>query len=368
MSSKMQNQYTPDYVSQPGETLMEKLEELGMSQAELAQRMGRPHKTINEIIRGKASITPETALQLEHVLGIPASFWNNRERQYRQHLAQIAEQQCLADQVGWLRRFPVKVMVEMGWIAAFADKAQQVRELMKFFGIASPDQWEVLWGQPAVVFRKAPAFQSEPEAISAWLRRGEIEAQLIQCKPYTVDTFHQALREARRLTIEPPKIFQSQLAELCAGAGVAIVFVPQLPKARVSGATRWLTPEKALIQLSLRYKTDDQLWFTFFHEAGHILLHGKREVFLEDDSIGDEKEREANEFAARILIPPNRMAAFLRASNRGLLRKEDIRTFATALGVAPGIVVGRLQHDGHLPFTHCNDLKRSFTWVTGGSA
>lgn len=363
MSERIQNQYTPDYVSPPGETLLEKIEEVGMSQAELAQRMGRPQKTINEIIRGKTAITPETALQLEHVLGIPASFWNNREKQYRQHLAQVAEEQRLADQVNWLRRFPIKAMVEMGWVMAFADKAQQVRELLRFFGIASPDQWEALWGQPAVAFRKTPAFQSEPEAISAWLRRGEIEAQLIQCKPYAVNMFYQALREVRRLTVESPEIFQSKLVHICAEAGVAVVFIPQLPRARVSGATRWLTPEKALIQLSLRYKTDDQLWFTFFHEAGHILLHGKREVFLEDDSIEDEKEREANEFAARTLIPPDRMAAFLRTFKLGRLKKEDVQTFSAALGIAPGVVVGRLQHDRYLPFTHCNDLKRRFAWA-----
>lgn len=97
MSNAIQNQYTPDYVSPSGETLQEILEEHGMSQAELAERTGRLKKTINEIINGKAAITPETALQLERVLGIPASFWNNRERQYREALALIEEEKCLQE-------------------------------------------------------------------------------------------------------------------------------------------------------------------------------------------------------------------------------------------------------------------------------
>ena len=54
--------------------------------AELAESTGRPRKTINEIIAGKAEITAETALQLERVLGIPASFWNNLERNYQESL------------------------------------------------------------------------------------------------------------------------------------------------------------------------------------------------------------------------------------------------------------------------------------------
>lgn len=86
-----ENQYVPDEVSPPGETLSEVLAEHGITQADLAERTGRPRKTIDEIIKGKAAITPETAIQLERVLGVPATFWNRRERQYREHLAKREE-------------------------------------------------------------------------------------------------------------------------------------------------------------------------------------------------------------------------------------------------------------------------------------
>jgi HTH-type transcriptional regulator/antitoxin HigA len=364
MSNETQNLYTPDYVSPPGETLLEKIEELGMSQAELAQRVGRPKKTVNEIIWGKAAITPRTALQLERVLGIPASFWNNREQQYRQHLARKEEEMRLSNQVDWLQEFPVKAMAKMGWIQAFDDKVQQVSELLEFFGVASPEQWDAIWDPSLVAFRKTRAFRSDRGAVSAWLRKGEIEAQDIRCQPYSVKTFRQTLSGIRHLTLESPEIFHPELVRLCAEAGVAVVFVPQLPKARVSGATRWLTPDKALIQLSLRYKKDDQLWFTFFHEAGHILLHGKRDVFLEGDDANDAKEQEADDFAARTLIPPLKLKKFLEELKPGYCpSKNAIRAFANEIGIAPGIVVGRLQHDEHLPYSHCNDLKRTFVWV-----
>jgi len=364
MGNKIKNQYTPDVVSPPGETLLETIEELGMSQAELAQRMGRPKKTINEIIWGKAAITPETALQLERVLRVPASFWSNREQQYRQYLARLKEENRLAEQVGWLQRFPVKAMIEKGWIQAFDDQVQQLHELLKFFGIVSPDQWDNVWSRSSVAFRKTPAFQSDREPISAWLRRGELEAQRIHCQPYEAETFRKALIEIRRLTMEPPEVFEPGLRRVCAEAGVAVVFVPQLPRARVSGATRWLSPDRALIQLSLRYKKDDQLWFSFFHEAGHILLHGKRDVFLEGDDIDGDKEEEANRFAARTLIPPTELERFLSQLMPGLYpSKSAIRAFASEIGIAPGIVVGRLQYDKYLPFSHCNDLKRTFVWA-----
>ncbi|BAZ48505.1 plasmid maintenance system antidote protein [Nostoc sp. NIES-4103] len=365
MSNTIQNQYTPDYVSPPGETLQEILEERGMSQAELAERTGRPKKTINEIINAKAAITPETALQLERVLGIRASFWNNRERQYREALARQQEQERLQKQATWLKQIPVKTMIDFGWIQHYQDKVEQLREVLNFFAVASPEQWEGIWCSTHVDFRKSQAFQSEPGAMAAWLRQGEVEAAEIHCATYDANKFREALLQVRALTTQPPEIFQPEVVRLCAQTGVAVVFIPQLPKTRVSGATRWLNSQKALIQLSLRYKTDDHLWFAFFHESGHILLHGKRDVFLEGKGVAAvedlTKEEEANKFAANILIPPMELKRFLASGQQR--SRVGIEQFATEIGIAPGIIVGRLQHDGILPPSHCNDLKRRFEWV-----
>ncbi len=356
------NEYLPDRVSPPGETLLEMLEERGMSQAELAGRTGRPKKTINEIIKGKASITPATALQLEHVLGAPASFWNNREQHYRESLARQAERDSLEGQVGWLNQFPIREMVNLGWLPPTNDSIEMLENVLNFFGIAAPTQWQRIW-EAGVAFRKSPVFESDPFVISAWLRRGEIEAHQIDCAPYDGDRFVSALSAVRDLTTQPPEVFQPEVQRLCAAAGAAVAFVPELPKARISGATRWINPDKALIQVSLRYKTDDQLWFTFFHEAGHILKHGKRDVFVEDGSGQDEKETEADQFAADFLIPPAEYQRF--TARLGYYSKDEIRDFARRLKIAPGIVTGRLQHDGKLPSANCNDLKQYFTWASG---
>ena len=365
MSNAIQNQYTPDYVSPPGETLQEILEERGMSQAELAERTGRPKKTINEIINGKAAITPETALQLERVLGISASFWNNRERQYREALARIEEEECLQEQVTWLDQIPVKAMIKLRWIQQYRNKVEQLREVLNFFAVASPEQWEGIWCSTHVDFRKSQAFQSEPGAMAAWLRQGEIKAAEIPCATYDANKFKEALLQVRALTTQPPEVFQPELVQLCAETGVAVVFIPELPKTRASGAIRWLSPHKALIQLSIRHKTDDNLWFAFFHESAHILLHGKRHVFLEGKGVAAvedlTKEEEANKFAADILIPPMELKRFLASGQQR--SKVGIEQFAAEIGVAPGLVVGRLQHDGILPPSHCNDLKLRFKRV-----
>jgi addiction module HigA family antidote len=363
MSKPIENQYTPDVVSPPGDTLLETLLAIGMSQAELAERTGRPRKTISEIVQGKAAITADTALQFEKVLGSPASFWTNREMHYRESLARQAESARLARQIEWLKTLPIRDMCKRGWIRHYSDSVQQLKEALTFFSVASPEAWHAVWQTAQVSFRQSPAFESAPAAVAAWLRKGEIEAQKIECESYDPAGFADALRQVRELTTRSPEEFQPRMRDLCARAGVAVLFVRELPQTRVCGATRWLGPHKALIQLSLRYKTNDHLWFTFFHEAGHIVKHGKKAVFIESDdrNVGKE-EAEADQFSCDLLIPPAKYAAFVQANR--YFSEAAVRAFARQVGVAPGIVVGRLQHDRKLPQSHLNSLKRKYEWAS----
>jgi len=360
MANRIPNEYAPDYVSPPGDTLAEIIESRHMTQAELAVRMGRPTQKINDIIKGRLAITPETALQLEYVLGVPASFWNNRERRHQESLARAVEEKRLQDQVAWLKKFPVSDMIKLRWIEKREDEIKQVSEMLTFFGVASPNEWRELWieSSQAVAYRRSPTFKGDPASVSAWLRRGEIEAQGIRTEPYNRAKFRENLQRIRALTAESPSVFGPKMRRLCAEAGVALVFVPELPKTRVSGITRWLSKDKALIQLSLRHKKNDHLWFNFFHEVGHVVLHGKRDIFIED-SLEDGKEEEADRFAADLLIPPTKLRRFLA----GHLQPTEgaILSFAEEIGIAPGILVGRLQHDKILPFkSRLNKLKKTY--------
>jgi len=366
MTNTIENRYAPDFISPPGETLAEILEERNMSQSELAQRMGRPRKTINEIIKGKAEITSDTALQIELVLGTPASFWMERERLYREYLARKNENQRLKGYLGWLTKIPYRQMTKLGWLKFYEDKIEQLRESLIFFAVVSPEQWEEIWGRNlSIDFRKSQAFESDQGAITAWLRQGEIEASKINCADYNELKFRDVLQQIRLLTVKSIKVFQPQMIDLCAAAGVALVFVPELPKTRGHGATRWLGSQKALIQLSDRYKTNDHFWFSFFHEAGHIVLHGKRILFLEGQDIQDKiKEKEADIFAANLLINSRDWQRFI-ANN--CLSKKAINQFAEQLGIHPGIIVGRLQHEQIISDQNCNDLKDKYCLNTQDS-
>jgi hypothetical protein len=248
-------------------------------------------------------------------------------------------------------------MARLGWVPATAPSGR-VDALLRFFGVASPAAWSEVWHRREVAFRRSLKRQGKEAAVAAWLRQGEIMAARCDCARFDAARFRAVLDEARLLTREEPAEFQPRLTDAFASAGVALVWLPELKGVTVSGATRWLTEEKALVQVSLRYKCDDQLLFSLFHEAAHVLLHRKSVAFLE--GLGDDtpEERQANRFAADHLIP--------RAAYESLddpLTIERIKSFADRLGIAAGIVVGRLQHDKRLPFNRGNQLKRRLTWA-----
>lgn len=351
--------YEPDYAVAPGETLAETIESLGMDQKELATRLGMTEKHVSQVINGHVSLTYEMADKLELVTGVPARIWNNLEMKYRERLTKIEASKRLETSLNWLNRVPTKELAERRKIEVSDDKPTMLRSVLGFFGVSSVDAWEALWLTPAASFRRSRCFESKPEATAAWLRLGELEAISIRCKPFEKTRFKAALDGIRKLTVLSPNEFQPKMTSLCAEAGVALVFVPEMKGCPASGAARWMTAEKAIIQLSLRFKTDDHFWFSFFHEAGHVANDPKKEVFIDDNlKEDDERERKANAFAASLLIPSSRALEL-----PGLKKASDVRRFAESIGIAPGIVVGRLQHEKLIQFSYMNELKQRFTWA-----
>jgi HTH-type transcriptional regulator/antitoxin HigA len=354
MASRKAFEFKPDYAIAPGATLLETVQSLGLSQAELAKRTGRPLKTINEIVKGKAAITAETALQLEHVLGVPASFWNKLERNYREALASIKEGKTLETGREWAKRFPVRELVKRKAISDFRDDIGLVRAMLQFFGVSSIAAWKQIWTVPSTAYRRSPAFTHSPEATAAWLRLGEIEAKKLKLPAFDKATFKRALLRIRELMTAAPEDLSVRLIEECRSVGVALVFVKELPKTCVHGAVRWIG-DNPIIQLSCRYKVEDIFWFSFFHEAGHVLLHGKRDVFLEGGKRQNEKEKQANAFAANQLIDEANWRQFIAASD---FSEPSIRAFAVAVSAPPGIIVGRLQHEKKIEYFHFRYLRR----------
>ena len=357
LKAKRRYAFEPDYAVPPGETLHEVMTSLGMSQKELARRTGLTEQTLSRIFKGEQPISYETANGLELVTGVPARFWNNLEAQYREQLVRLEERERLEADIEWMKTIPTRELIARGYLKEHKDKVDLLRETLAFYRVGSVDAWRKVWDAPAVAARRSPCFESRPGPASAWIRQGEIQAQEIDCRPYDKVRFRDALRDIRTLTRETPEVFEPEMKRLCGEAGVAVALVREMKKVPWNGATEWLSPDKAMILLCLRGKGEDKFWFSFFHEAGHILNDSKKDLLINDGSQEDPRECRANAFAAESLIPRRyeKMIAAMRS-------RAEIIDLADELGIAPGIVAGRYQFlTGKWNFF--KDLIRHFEWA-----
>lgn len=366
--TRQEESLMPNWASPPGDTISDVLQERGWSQGEFARRLGYSDKHVSHLLRGIATLTRDTAEKLEKVIGGSVDFWLAREAKYRERKERLEQEARHKAWSPWLDQIPVRYLMKMGIIPKLRmtanNKPAIVKELLHFFSVASPAEWESTYVAMEASFRRSQAAQTDIGAISAWLRLGEIQVEKSGPCPNTFNKtkFKKALKEIRSLTRSRAEIFSPKMKETLWDAGVQLIFVESLPRAQVSGVARWLN-KRPVIQLSLFGRTNDKFWFTFFHEAAHILLHSnnaaeKKLVFLDNpeaESNDSKHEREANEWAANFLISEEYVKLLPQ-----LKTKSQVKQFAKEVGIHPGIVVGRLQHEQIIPFNYFNDLKQKF--------
>lgn len=348
--------FLPNWTSNPGNTIIDILSEKNIPLDSFAKQMGSTVNQIEKLISGKLPINMDVANQLETYLGASAEFWVNRENQYRESLERINKLET-----NWLKELPLKDMIKFGWIA----KSENLfKDCLNFFQVSNVNEWKEKYNRDIgqLAFRTSTTFTSEMGATATWLRRGEIATENLDCKPWDLDLFVETLEEIKHLTKKKsPKDFLPKLIELCSNCGVAVGIVQTPAGCRASGATKFISSQRALLLLSFRYLSDDQFWFTFFHEAGHLVLHGNKSIHIEltekNKQISND-EVEANAFAAEMLIPYTLHAKLKNI--RG--NKRNIINLAMEAGVSPGIVVGQMQYLGLIDYKYLNAYKRRYNW------
>lgn len=359
--------FLPEWTSPPGETIAELLSERSMSVDDLARHLDCEKGEAEGILRGELFLTQIWAERLAVTFGASSEFWAALDKQYREDSKRILSAQDEEACKAWLRNLPVGDMTSMGWVSA-RNQEQRLLACLRFFGVSSPGDWHERYGKVLEVssFRTSKTFPSHPPAVAAWIRQGEVLAAQIACERWNAQLLASLLEDIRGLTrTKDPEKFMPRLQAIGARCGVAVIALKSPAKCRASGVVKVLPRGRRLVLLSFRYLTDDQFWFTVFHEIGHLLLHSDTELVIEgDESASPQQEEEANRFAVDVLVPPAERAEMLRLP----VRHAEILRFAKRIGIAPGIVVGQLQKVGRVPPTHLNRLKRRYAWSKGGSA
>jgi HTH-type transcriptional regulator/antitoxin HigA len=356
-------EFQPQWASPPGGTILDILDQKGMSIEDFCAAMKTSERVASNLITGDVAIDAKMATKLQDVLGGSAAFWLRREAQFCTDLERLDKVAVEMQPKAWLSTLPVRDIVSFGWVERIADRTLQADAFLRFFDSPSVQAWNLRYQKTvaAVAYRTSQTYESKLGALAAWLRQGEIEAERVSCDAFDREGLRRLIPTLRALTrTKDPAKFLPELQRLCASCGVAVVIVRAPTGCRTSGATRFVSEAKALVQLSFRYRTDDHFWFTLFHELGHLLLHDCSSIFLEDAGlITTHEEDEANEFSAQTLVPPDHQDEMLclPADHRTIMR------FAKRIGISHGIVVGQLQHHKILAPDKLNRLKVRYDWT-----
>ena len=358
-------EFAPMWAIPPGRTISDLMKSRGIASTHMAHSVDMSEDDFDSLLLGKCALTAGIAARLEAELGASAGFWLRREEQYREQLAELTDgvDPDNDEYQAWLKSLPLKQMQELGWLEPTKDKREKLRRCLAFFDVPNLDVWRRTYSdvKGSAAFRTSYTFAEDAVATAVWLRQGELQAEQIECKKWNPALFVEQLPKIRALTDIPhPSEFLPKLQQLCAEAGVAVVVVKAPKGCRASGATFFGGPDKAVLLLSVRYLSDDQFWFSFFHEAGHLVLHCDADLLIIETSDGpmSPQEDEANKFAMEQLIPPN-LQARLPAASKSL---KGIMRLAREAGVSYGIVVGQMQFRGLVSQRSYNNLKNRYTW------
>lgn len=337
----------------PGETLSEQLESRGMSKNDFAVSMDMPENIIEDLLRGDIPLTSSIASRLEMVLGIPASFWLNYESLYRETLSKVNEENSFDSDIRIVKNSPYNEIVKLGWVPTSKNLKDKVINLRKFFEVS---ELSLISRKQIsqIACRRLAITDKSDLALMAWAQMAKIKAREIMTDPINIKGLIDFVPNIRKMTKIDPKLFCSEMRNQFAKLGIALVFIPHLKGSFLQGAS-FYDNNKIVIGMTTRGKDADKFWFSLFHEIAHIVLGH----LGHPNGTSEEEEKSADEWAANTLIDRKSYEEFCKNNS---FSKKSVLNFANNQGIAPGIVVGRLQRDGLIKYSDLNNLKENIVF------
>lgn len=306
---------------------------------------------VSKLTTDKKSVTPEIAISLEEVFGIPAERFLSLQRDYDLAKARLVVRPNpkRATRAHLLSGLPVAEMIKRRWLDAddIRDMPSVEKSIAKFFEVEAVDQIEILphAAKRTVVSGDVTAVQL------AWLYRvRQIASEMVVGK-YSNFSVRRAIELLRPLMSAAEEARKT--SRILAECGIRFVIVESLSTAKIDGVCFWLNETSPVIGMSLRFDRIDNFWFVLRHELEHVLHeHGKAVISIDAELEGEragtgngvtEEERIANEAASDFCVPKKTMDSFV-ARKAPVFAERDILGLAATLKIHPGLIAGQLRH------------------------
>ena len=351
----------------PGYYIADIIDDMGITQSEFATRLGTNTKTLSYLINGQANITNDLAKKLSMMLGTSEEVWLNLQSTYDKKLIEIQKKKDIDKQAEIVKLIDYKFFVDVAGLPETKVLGEKITNLCKYFMVA--DLRNMLETDFLVNYRTGVNTVSEKNVINsrAWVQTAINYSKKIETTNYDAAKLKSYLPELRGMTLQKAEVFLPRMKQIFAECGVAFVLLPNLKNSGVNGAVKWVNEDRVVLAINNRRLYADVFWFSLFHEIRHVLQRKTKTTFIsytEDEMIEENKklEEDADCFATNYLIPP---AELQKLSPSKYISDEEIVAFANSIGIHPGIVAGRLQHEGIIPPNRCARLKEKYVIVNG---
>lgn len=346
-------------ISHPGEYLLDAINSLGMTQNEFAIRVGILAKTINTLVNGTSNITFDIAYKLSSFFGNSVELWMNLQTRYNVYLLELEKEKDLDEEWEIVKLFDKSFLESECKINVNKNQKEEVITKMKeCFMVSSLKNLKVV-DMFAFCRTSTTKELNEKQIVlrNAWISYAMNLSKKIECNEFDSKVLMENLPKIRALTLLDPEEFTLKLHKYLNEAGIKLIEIPYLKGSNVSGVTKWLPHENAvLIAINDCGKDADKIWFNIFHELGHAIKNHRRHLTISftKNEVADQDEIDAKNFAKNMLIDPKKYEIFISKKDYSI---NAINNFADEIGVANFIVIGRLQRDKLIPWSYYSSYK-----------
>jgi addiction module HigA family antidote len=349
----------------PGYYVAEIIEDMGVTQAEFAVRMGTTSKTLSQLVNGQANISNDLAQKLSTMLGTSIEFWLNLQTAFDEKVIEINKEKATDEQAEIVAVIDYSYFVKLANLPAVRTVREKIDNLCSYFRIS--DLRILRQNDFLVNFRTGIATVEDKNIINsrAWLQTALNVASGIETAPFNADKLKAYVPEIRTMTLQNPEVFLPRLKEIFSECGVAFVLLPYLKNSGINGAVKWINQDRVVLAMNDRRLNADTFWFSLFHEIKHVLQQKTKTVFVssskqEMKEMDEKLEEEADIFAQNTLIP---IRDYRQFNPSKYTSDAEIIAFAKKIGIHPGVVAGRLQHDHIIAPNRCSALKQQYKIV-----
>ncbi|MBI0121307.1 HigA family addiction module antidote protein [Lactobacillus sp. M0398] len=345
----------------PGSYIEEIVEDLNITQAEFANRLGVSAKLVSKLINGEENISDSTANKLAKLTGISMQSWLNIQASYSAKMADIENQKNIDEQN--IEEQKVCNYIDFSYLKknnfienkrySIQDKIKELRKLLNYSNLSKLFEFN-----SSVSYRRSESKNEEKSIVcsNVMLELAANKARNKTSNKFNKSKLDQKLDTIKSMTVQDPKDFYPKLKDTLLDCGIVLEAFPNLPGARLNGAIKKFKNGSILLLITDKNKYSDIFWFSFVHELGHI-YHEDFYSNYKDMEKYNLKEKQADKFAENFFIPKNKYHKFLQKKTFNV---DSIKNFSEELNISPGIIVGRLQSDGYIEHCYFNELKTEY--------